>query len=343
MLDRLIERSRGYDEKKSDHGPMEVKELGFHTATADLLVPTEMGFVPLQPTGWAFGQVCARLGVACFPGTQKWLPKDYLSRTPPELRASHLNHWIQRLPEGRQWFIRQYGDQARAVLTDRYARIDVTETLKWVKEALDSKGGGDGVKLYGAHVSQDVFHLRMITNTFDVGSDGGGTYAVGAYFTTGEIGQRRLGVYPLVQRTSCLNSLIYSGQGAYEHMHAGRRDILREVFLTHIFAALEGAVEALKRLIRADQVEIEDFASYVSGLSKRHGWAEGVEHRILIGSEGHETLWGVVMGVSAAAKEVENPDERADMQKLAGALLKPKQRDLQQMPSHYDEVWRETT
>jgi hypothetical protein len=178
-------------------------------------------------------------------------------------------------------------------------------------------------------VTADLLHLTMLVSQYRTGPGDGGVYALGAYFTTGETGNRKLGVYPLIQRTSCMNSLVYPGEGCYEHPHTGDRNLLRVTFLGEIFKAVKASEVVLDRLIRADQEALPNFADAVGKIAKRNGWAEVVEDRILIGSEGHETRWGLVMGVTAAARQVEDPTARADMERAAGALLKPARRQRQ--------------
>ena len=212
MLNQLIERSRQYDEHKAEYGPAKVAEHSFDPQTAELIVPSEGPFensgVMLATTDWAFGQICQKLGPAAFPGTSKGLPREYMLACPPELRAEQLNHWVEHTNPRRRWYVRGYDNTARAVLSDRYATIGVTETLEWIKEALDSKLGSDTVEFVrGATVTPDELHLRIVWKTVRV-PDENSPYGFGGYFSTGEIGQRRLVAAPLVWRHACLNSLI---------------------------------------------------------------------------------------------------------------------------------------
>ena len=326
MIDKLIEDSQAYDENKTDFGPRLATDFSFHDETADLLAREELfnAFTALQPTDWAFGQICQKLGPACFPDTARVLPKDYLQACPSDLRAEQLNHWLEHLNGDRQWFVRAYDNNARAVLSERYATIGVTETLKWTQQALDQKlGAGHSVRFVNPVVSPDVLHLRMMFTDVDPGNDpAGSSYGVGGYITTGETGNRKLGAFPLIKRASCDNSIaIPKGKWSWESRHVGHSQALRSLFIGAIFHILEGSVQALEDLLKTQDDALPDFADYIDNLVAQKGWDSVTRDAILVGSEGHESLFGVIQGVSAAANIIEDPDAQANMQLVAGELL----------------------
>lgn len=333
MLDQLIERSRDFDDGKVDYGPAVPLDHYCFEGDEDrlsLAVTAELwqDHTFLGLTDHAAAQVCGRLGAAAFPERSKPLPREYLfGACPGYMAAGHLNHWIEELGDRyptRKWFVRAYEDSCRAVLTDRYATVDVTETLEWVKEALDSKDGGP-VTFYNPVVTPDVLHLKVVFQDIDTGNGGNGHYGVGGYITTGEIGNRRLGVFPLIQRHSCTNSIVVQkSEFAWEHIHTGRRALLQRMFVDSIYQVLEGSLESLGRLLDAQEREIPSFAEHVEELAKERGWTTVVKDSVLIGTEGHETLFGLINGVSAAARDVEDAEERVAMELFAGDLLMKK-------------------
>jgi len=321
MIERLVERSKSFDEHKTDYGPapahlnFRMNNAGGIDISPDL---TDNGGASKHITEHAFRQMCGRLGTVAHPGSSRSLPATYLMTCPPSLRADNVNWWIGEARE-QKWFARLYQDDIRAILSDRYVTVDITETLEWVDEALES-GGQDSVELVKTVVTPDVLHLRVLFQ--NVSTNGGDApYAIGAYFTNGETGNRRMGVYPLVQRHACTNSIIIpSDEFAWSHIHVGNRSVLKRLFIDSIFHVLEGSVEALDKLLRS-QAPMENFRDRVSELVEDRGWTMETRDKILIGSEGYESLFGLVQGVSAAANAVEDPDLQADMQIEAGRLL----------------------
>lgn len=320
MIEHLVRESEGYDQWKTDYGPASVQhnfrmdEHGRLDIAPDLAGETKSKDI----TTHAFRQMCDKLGTVAHPGSSRALPATYLLACPPGLRQENVNHWIRKTES--QWFARLYKNNVRAILSDRYSSIGITEVLKWVDEALQSSDH-DSIELVKPVVTPDVLHLRVLFANVNVNGGEDAPYAVGGYFTNGEIGNRKMGVYPLVQRHSCTNSIIVpSGDFSWDHIHVGRRQLLRRTFIDSIFYVLEGAVDALDRLLGA-QSKMDDFTGRLDDLVERKGWTIEMRDRILIGSEGHESLFGLVQGVSAMANTVDDPDEQADLQIEAGKLL----------------------
>lgn len=320
MLNQLIEESKAYDQHKWDVGPYRVDGYRFAPNGNLRVGPSLFSDAADKPmTDHAFRQACGKLGPACW-GTSRALPAEYLMKCPPAMRAQQMNYWIDQTDPERQWFVRGYQEEVRAILSDRYAVIDVTETLEWAKDALDSNNEGIGFRFVRPVVTPDVLHLRILYNDIDTGP--GGHYGIGGYLSTGEIGNRRIGVYPLIQRHACDNSIVIpSGQFMWEHTHVGRRLLLKQMFQTAIFEVLDGAISALEALLESDKVEIANFTKHVQKLAEARGWSADFADQVVFGSEGHSTVFGLVNGISYAAHSVEDPDEQAGVQSLAGEFL----------------------
>jgi hypothetical protein len=322
MIKHLVERSKKFDEGKSDYGPAPVKGNFMMSSFGDLDTgPTLVDGGGTKPmTEHAFRQMCGRLGTVAWPGRSRSLPATYLLTCPAYLRADNINHWIGETPSDTEWFIREYDGTIRAVLTNRYSVVDITETLEWIDEALKS-GGQDSVELVQTTVSPDVMHVKVLFQNIEVKGNGDAPYAIGGYFTNGEIGNRRMGAYPLVQRHACTNSIIIpDDRFSWDHIHTGSRMLMKRLFIDSIFGVLEGAVEALDRLLMA-QEPMPSFKQHLDDLVSDKGWSLEQRDSILLGTEGYESLFGLVQGVSAMANTIDDPDERADIQLAAGKVL----------------------
>lgn len=322
MLYRLIEKSIYFDAHKSDYGPAETSKFSFHDEFAHLMYTEELfqGAVGLRMDDWSFGQVCQKLGAAAWPGHNCVLPKDYLAACPADMRATQLNHWLRQTK--RRWFVRAYDDTCRAVLSDRYTPIGVTDTLQYIKEAVDSKMGDAPLEIANRYVGEDVLHIKLIFKHVNTGREHG-DYGIGGYITTGEIGNRKLGVYPLIKRSSCNNSIIVpDSEWSWQSRHIGSTHVMKQLFIAAIFNVLEGSVNTLERLLETQQQSLENFPDFVDKLVKHKGWTVETGKAILVGSEGNESLFGVINGISAAARVESDPTVRANMELVAGSYLK---------------------
>ncbi len=332
MLDQLIRRSKVYDESKKNFGPVEPIFFEFtekHGDNSSMLLPhTELlssehkcaETSTYALTDHAFSQVCRRLGAVAWPGSQRSLPADYLMACPPDMRAKQLNYWRAGVTPDRKWFVRTYEDTCRAVLTDRYSTVDVTETLEWIQQALDSKPNPDGYEIMRPVVTPDVMYLRIGQRNVDTGN--GQMYAMGAFVMTGETGNRGIAAYPFIQRHSCTNSIyVPLDAWSFSSNHIGNRHILRSLFISSIFRAFEGAVLALDKLLDAENRVIDNFTEHVDNLVKECGWTTVVRDQILLGSEGGGSLFHLVNGITSASQKVRSVDVRVDMELFAGSLL----------------------
>ena len=325
MIDQLIEVAKEHNELKRDHGPKTVRKVSFRESPhdGDLQIHLLSNGTALNMTPWALRQVCERLGPVCFKGTNKSLPVPYFSKCLPRMAASHLNEWTLLTPEHKKWLIRENDGECRAVLSDSYGVVDVLDVLEMVKHALDTRNSGP-VRFYDWFVEPDVLHLKMLFAETEVEGE---HFGLGAYVTTGEIGNRRLQVHSLIKMTSCDNSTILDGKGfSWTHTHRKSRysnhNILRRLMADSIFQVLEGSVEGLEKFLALKEEPVEDFTQAVERLVAKRGWTLEAQNHILVGSNREESLFGLSCGVSYAAQKMEDADLRVEMETVAGQWVK---------------------
>lgn len=312
-----LNKSGEYDQHKADYSEF-ARNLKFDEQS-DLIIPPQMfGAVPpLSPTVWAWGQIFSKLGPAVFgKGASKSLPSDYLLAIPPDLRSVNLNRHLQNA-NGSAWLVRGYDQQARAVLSDGYSIIGNTELLEVLEGVVEQNKTTD-FRLSRPSVTADDLNIRTIWKDTK-----GGNYGIGVYIGNGEIGNRRLRIYPLIQRHSCENSIIIEHDKGIEFVHRGSK-ITKMVLIKSVIAELFGvAAEILEKMIAAESEQIPDFTTVLDGLAVRYGWDENTRMTIAVGTEGSQTRAGLVNGVTYAAHVIPNitPNDSADMEILGGRIL----------------------
>lgn len=324
QIQDLLDQSIEQDTHKANYkGP--AKQFHFDEASR---ITQEAGplfggasFSPLAPTPWAWSQIFQKLGPSVFGKVSKSLPSDYLLALRPEQRADLLNDHIQHTDTN--WLVRSFDDTARAVLSDRYTTIDNTDLLDLLNKVSEGTQQEHSLTRTSS-VTPDSLNVRIIWKNIETGnnSHGNGSWGIGTYIRNGETGNRRGGIFPLIQRHGCQNSIIIdSSQEAYEFLHLGNLEAKRTLVKAAIGDVLPFAAKLLNDLIAADEQQIPDFTDVLAGICKQYGWSEDQKSRIAIGTEGRETKLGLINGITFSAHAIEDPDRKADIEIAGGSIL----------------------
>jgi hypothetical protein len=329
-INHYIEKSQAFDERKEDFN-RRTTDLTFDNH-CDLVVPAQellQGLFGKEVTttpqtyalnDWSLNQACNKLGPP---------PMKYMNECPPELRATNLNHWLEVLNKtrergssgsgpypynlGRGWLVRTYGEEVRGILSSMYVPFNNTAMLTMIDELLEGISYSIDPKSY---VGQNTLHLRTV---FSQTPDG--LYQNGVYFGNGEVGKRQIRVMPWIKTNSCDNSLQFSEDGFFhKHIHttsAFLRGAIKEK-TGQLFAI---SAERLEQLVAAETVDIPDIGDVIKDVCKAHNLSESVEREMLIGTEGHKSLFGLVQGMSYAAHSLDDIEARIDLETLAGGML----------------------
>jgi hypothetical protein len=352
-LDRLIEKSQGFDDRKTDYRA-NANKLSFDDSM-NLIVEEKPEYINGTGNGErivtssdkrldclalsdnARGQLYAKLGAAHYGrGSNKTLPTEYLDRFDPEMRSSILN-WTLKKSFG-WWLIRGYdtptnseGDGAttcRAILDGNYPRLSNTELMRNTRDALaEKKDMFADYRLVRPVVTPDSLSLRIIWN-----DSGEGNYRVGAILCNDETGQGRFEFMPLVQRTSCENSIIIgqnaegkpAGVSIHHYSHASAASLMVQYALA-MSDVLKAGAPFVNRMIEAEAQNLENFRTLLKGLIVEQGWEKrnDIEEALDAGAEGSRTLAGLVNAVTYAAHVIPSFDEneRVKLEMLGGQIL----------------------
>jgi hypothetical protein len=288
----------------------------------------------------AWTQLGSKLGSALHgKGSGRSLPKPWLLAS-----ADHENHAVRSMFAGqmnalsgiatndlrKSWFIRTYKQQCRAVLSDRYAAVDNTQIIRLVASSLDMQanqmGSPNAPKFTRRHLTPDSLGLDVLMKGVNPRDDqspdtpGENPYGLGFRIKNNEIGTGCLMVAPYIQRNSCTNSIVIA-DGAFKVAHIGLSYKLLSDMTAAIGQALMLSVEYMEHLLKSRTVEIPNFHAKIDEMCKSLGWGEDFAHSIRTGSEGRETQYGLVNGVTFAAQLIEDPDERMNREEIGGRIL----------------------
>ena len=226
---------------------------------------------------------------------------------------------------------RTYADNTiRAYMSDKFSAIDNGDMLNILNGFLEDENHGQ-YKLVRPYLSRDEVVVDVIfptdTGSFNIKHPGDddprGGYGFGVRITTGEIGNRSPKVMPLIQRHSCTNSIVVDADGTSVTVkQQGNKETKLQLLIAAIGNALTAAPELVNKLIAARRMTLPKMSQLVSSMVDKHGWNEEVQFSFTIGTENHESVWGIVNGLTYAAHNVDMPAADAiAMEEYAGQIL----------------------
>jgi len=258
----------------------------------------------------------------------------------PELLDRNVNTWLQT--EGSRWMIRTLDDEVRAVLSDRYRRLDNFDPAEHVLPLLQRL---DGARFESVELTETKMYLKVITPrvTFEVAP--GDIVQAGIVISNSEVGCGNLSVQPLIYRLVCSNGLIASDH-ALRKTHVGRSlaseldsiTVFRDDTLAAVdrafFLKVRDVVEAAASKTTFRQIAMKlqktgdirltgDPVKTVEVLANRYllndNERAGVLRHLIV--EGDLSGYGLVNAVTHFSQEVVDYDRATEFEALGGKLI----------------------
>lgn len=326
----LIDTAADFAANKHD-SVAPARSLSF-TPDGRLTVPNNLfgGALSLGLEDLAISQLAGRLGPTFWDASKRTIPSDFykhLNRAYPAHFASLTNDLLGG--HDGNLLVRGYGDDARAILSDSYARLDNSEVLDMASQVLDGlpyqivESGKYFSKNDG--VQRDEMAIRVVVKHVKPGDENTG-YGLGVLIRNGETGGAASEIRPLIMRTSCMNSLVFKQGEAGEDLglrltHRGVRAAKLNLMASAIAEALPMAEDNLVKYLNTRTAKI-DLAGVIAKLGEDHGWSEDMSLAVGVGSEGHQSVYGLINGLTFAAHEMEiNQAERIEIESMASTFV----------------------
>jgi hypothetical protein len=323
----LLDRCADFDSLKSDT-VARTSELHFGDE-GHLVVPASYGNSLYGMEERALNQLGDRLGRHFWKTSKRTIPADFyrqLHQAWPQHFASLTNDLLQEM-DGKL-LVRSYGDNVRAILSDQYATLDNSELLDMADQVL----GGVPYEIVQSGkyadrndgVQRDELTVRVIVKNVKPTDEGG--YGLGIAIRNGETGGSASEIRPLVMRTSCMNSLVFKVGEAGERLglrltHRGSKQAKAILLASAIAEALPMAEEGLERFLETKRIEI-DLGAVIAKLGEEQGWSEAMSLTVGVGSEGHNSVFGLVNGITFAAHQLDmDTSARFDLESLASQFV----------------------
>ena len=145
---------------------------------------------------------------------------DQMRIQKPELLAQNVNTWLGDREQN--YMIRSmdygYGRVARALLSDRYRRID---NLEIATAVLPLFAGKQEMEVVSCEVTENRLHIKIVNHKLEMAVVPGDYVQAGVAISNSEVGLGAVSVQPLVYRLVCTNGMCVNGFGERK-AHVGR-------------------------------------------------------------------------------------------------------------------------
>ena len=258
----------------------------------------------------------------------------------PDLLDHNVNTWLQADADRR--LVRTLDGEVRAVLSDRYRRLDNFDLADDVIPILLRL---DGARFESVELTETKMYLKVITPrvTFEVAP--GDIVQAGVVVSNSEVGCGTLSAQPLIYRLVCQNGLIASDH-ALRKTHVGRSLASDEDSLTvfrddtlaaddrAFFLKVRDVVEAAVSEATFRQVAMKlqstrdvrltgDPVKTVEVLANRYSFNDieraGVLRHLVAG--GDLSAYGLVNAVTHYSQDVDDYDRATEFEALGGKLI----------------------
>lgn len=271
------------------------------------------------------------------------IPKKYYDRMltdAPELLRENVNHWLAT--DGTRRMIRTLDGNVRAILSDKYRRMDSYELLENVLPTLTDIGNENGgLQIVSSELTERKLYLKALFPRISRAIKVGDVVQSGIVISNSEIGFGSLRVEPLVFRLVCSNGLI-SNRHSLKKYHVGRvHDENFELYRDDTLSTEDQLLWRKVRDIVAATVDEVKFESIVSSLKDAtgvnlvnpqktvelisdmftltNGEQAGVLQRLIEGKD--FTQYGLLNAVTRHSQDVDSYDRATELEQIGGEIL----------------------
>lgn len=338
-IDALAERLLGQKGEKVDY-VADTRRIGFFdvtggdgASTGDYAITLDGVDGEFRIRDRAHKQIAGRLKI----------PRTYYDRMrgdAPELLKQNVEHWLRSNPEKRMW--RTLGSDLRAVLSDRYLRLDHDNLVNHMLPVL---GEFSGLEFFANGLTDEKMFIRATLPRLEADVKVGDTVRAGVEISNSEVGSGALQVRPFILRLQCLNGMVSMHKlGVWRRYHVGRQQgegTLEAVYQDETLQKIETAIFAeAADLVRASLSEaaFNLIVSQLQDLASRDQMAapvaavevlrdrldltedEGTSVLNFLAAGGDLTQWGAINAITETAKRAESFDRLVELEETAGRL-----------------------
>lgn len=269
------------------------------------------------------------------------IPGSYYNRMlseEPELLTRNVNTWLAKEADKKQ-LIRLMDGDARALLSDRYNRIDNYDVLSFVLPEILDIGG---LQVVSSQITETRLYLKIISSRTELEVQKGDAVQGGFVITNSEVGQGNMQVNPFVYRLVCLNGMTVE-EFSQKKRHVGRKleeedmqlfsDETRQADMRAFFLKIRDTVRAtlditmfqtiVQKFRDSQGIIIHQPEQIVELTATRFQLNDSekssVFQNLLTG--GQMNLWGLANAVTRASADIEDYDRASQLELIGSRVL----------------------
>jgi len=276
-------------------------------------------------------------------GTIAGIPAKYYDRMltdDPDLLAMNVNAWFGRRDDRRM--VRTLDGNVRAMLSDRYARIDNFEVAEAILPVLSA---APQIKIASCEVTEHRLYIKAVDERVRGEAKLNDVVEAGVLITNSEVGSGALAITPMIHRLACLNGMVLNdakfrrshvgsradiGDAAYAMLTDETRQADDKAILLKARDIVQGALDAAlfeknleKMRAAAEGEKMADPAGSIERLANKVGLLDGEKPGVLkhLIEGGDLTKWGALNAVTRAAQDCESYDRSTELEQMGGQIL----------------------
>lgn len=275
-------------------------------------------------TDWAHGQLADKCGI----------PNKYYNRI---LEAGKIELWAQNvdawIPEKERRLVRILDGKVRAILSDRYRRMDNYDLVFATLDALKDKQ----VDIQRCDLTETHMYMKAVQlhNVREIQEDD--KVVPGILLSNSEVGAGSFKVEPFMLRLVCSNGMI--GESVIRKVHLGERkneglysDNTIKKEDEYIWSAAHDVIEAtfdptvfdewVKQVRRGTEVDVPSPTTAADNLAVQYNISEDRKRDLLdyFTTKEAPTQWGLANAVTFIAKQEEIPENQVELERLGNVL-----------------------
>lgn len=270
---------------------------------------------------------------------------DTMQAQKPELLAENVNSWLSDREGSGMVRTMDYGDgryRARALLSDRYRRID---NLEIANAVLPLFAGNSDFEVASSEVTENRLYLKVVSKRLEKEVVPGDYVQAGVMVSNSEVGLGAVNVKPLVYRLICSNGAVVDDFGE-RRTHVGRAAKAMEdslaiysdetmeaedrAFMLKLRDAAKAAIEEAQfakivdRMRESTGVKITGRVQDVVELTgKTYGLNTSEQDSILnyLITGGDLSMYGLGNAVTRASQDVESYDRATELESVGWRIM----------------------